>query len=140
MAWFLKLSVVIRSILLWTTTFIVLWFYSRVLWNDSLFHSCLDVLTHFIIAFYCIILNSYVILLCCRKMEHDPRQSVHDNHLPYYCVPEMCWSGIWWLPSIPRITKLCNRKLAVETSHSNFRALLVVEPHLHPVDTLKYYR
>ena len=32
-------------------------FNSRVLWNDSLFHSCLKILTHYMIAFYYILLN-----------------------------------------------------------------------------------
>lgn len=40
MTWFLKLSVVIQWLLLWITIFMILWFNSRFLWNDSLLHSC----------------------------------------------------------------------------------------------------
>ena len=49
---FLKSSVVTKWVLLWTITFIILWFNSRVLWNYSLFHRCLNVLALLMIAFY----------------------------------------------------------------------------------------
>ena len=25
------------------------------------------------------------------KVKDDPRKSIYDNHLAYFCVPEMCW-------------------------------------------------
>ena len=46
------------------------------------------------------------------------------------------------------MTNLCNPRLAKDTSHrecserikkSEFSALLVVKPRLHPLDTLKHY-
>ena len=46
-----------RVFLFWTTSFMGLYFNSRVLWNDSLFDSCLNVLRHFMIKFYCQTLN-----------------------------------------------------------------------------------
>ena len=63
----LKLSVAIQWVLLWTTTFMVLWFNSRFLRNEGLFHSSLNVLTRVMKVFCCIILNilnSYIILSC----------------------------------------------------------------------------
>ena len=154
MTWFLKYSVIIQWVLLWTTTFKVLWFNYWVLWNNSQFHIYLNVLTYFMIAFYYVMLNilkSYAIFSCfwITKVEGDPRQSIHDNHLPYFCVPEMCWLRFWCFSSILWTISLCNRRLVTDVSHneclkrrkwSNFPALLVLKPHLYPLDTSKHYR
>lgn len=101
----------------WTTTFMVLWFNTPILWKDSLFYNCLNVLTRVMITFYCIILNilkSYIILsgFQISKVEINASFSIHDNNLPYFCVPKMFKSRFWWLPRISWITNMCNRRLA----------------------------
>lgn len=101
----------------WTTTFMVLWFNTPILWKDSLFYNCLNVLTRVMITFYCIILNiskSYIIWsrFQISKVEIIASFSIHDNNLPYFCLPKMFKSRFWWLPSISWITNLSNRRLA----------------------------
>ena len=51
------------------------WCDTRVLWNKGLFHSCINALTHFMVAFYCIILT----LSCFQITKMEDERSSHPE-------------------------------------------------------------